>query len=247
MPRTATTRRQRSRPRRSRWSACATCRIDSGRRPGIRSWSSSRASMRPARTARSRRSWRRSTRRAVRSPRSRCRRRRSSPTTSCGGSTSARRARARSGSSIGRTTRTSSWSASTASAPRRVWSKRYDQINAFERDAGRGGHDHRQVLPGDRSRRAAQAHPVALRRPEEALEVHARRPRGAQALGRLPGRLRRRLEQDVDAVAHRGTSSRPTATGSATSSVATILADTIADLRPAYPKPADLPPNLVIE
>ena len=30
-------------------------------------------------------------------------------------------------------------------------------------------------------------------------------------------------------------------------SVATILADTIADLRPAYPKPADLPPNLVIE
>ena len=30
-------------------------------------------------------------------------------------------------------------------------------------------------------------------------------------------------------------------------SVATILADTIADLRPAYPKPADLPPNLIIE
>ena len=47
------------------------------------------------------------------------------------------RARARSASSTARTTRTSSSSASTTSSRRAVWSKRYDQINDFERIAGR--------------------------------------------------------------------------------------------------------------
>ncbi len=67
-------------------------------------------------------------------------------------------------------------------------------------DAGRERHDHRQVLPQHRPRRAAPAHPGPLRRPDEAVEVQARRPRGAEALGRLSGRLRRRADQDVDAV-----------------------------------------------
>ena len=131
-------------------------------------------------------------------------------------STSGRRARARSASSTARTTRTCSSSGSTTSSRASVWSKRYDQINDFERTLADERHDHRQVLPDDRPRRAAPAHPGALRRPDEALEVQARRPRGAQALGRLPGRVRRRADEDVDRRGRRGTSSRPTATGSAT-------------------------------
>ena len=82
--------------------------------------------------------------------------------------------------------------------PKSVWSKRYDQINDFERIARGERHDDRQVLPVDRPRRAAQAVPGALRRPDQALEVLARRPRGAQALGRLPGGLRRHAVEDID-------------------------------------------------
>ena len=74
--------------------------------------------MPPARTARSRRSWRPSIRRAVRSRASRCRAPRSSRTTTSGASTSRSRARARSASSTGRTTRTSSSSGSTTSCRR---------------------------------------------------------------------------------------------------------------------------------
>ena len=115
-------------------------------------------------------------------------------------------------------------------------------------DARRRGHDDRQVLPGDRSRRAARALPGSLRRPDEALEVLDGRPRGAQALGRLPGRVRRRPAR------------RPRPTSAPwyvipanrkwfrNLAVATILADTIADLRAAYPPVAeDVPPNLVID
>ena len=64
--------------------------------------------------------------------------------------------------------------------------------------------------------RAARAVPGPLRRPDQALEVLDGRPRGAQALGRLPGRLRRRAVEDLDGLGARGTSSRPTASGSAT-------------------------------
>ena len=55
------------------------------------------------------------------------------------------------------------------------------------------------------------------------------------------------LSKTLDRRGRRGTSSRPTGTGSATSRSSTILADTIAGLKPAYPAPPDLPPNLVIE
>ena len=46
--------------------------------------------------------------------------------------------------------------------PRRVWSKRYDQINAFEAAPGRDRDDDRQVLPVDRSRRTTRALPGPL-------------------------------------------------------------------------------------
>ena len=101
--------------------------------------------------------------------------------------------------------------------PRKVWSARYDQINDFERHLTRQRHDDRQVLPVDRQGRAARTVPGTLRRSDQALEVLDGRPRGAQALGRLPGRVRRRPVEDVDRRGARGTSSRPTASGSATS------------------------------
>ena len=77
-------------------------------------------------------------------------------------------------------------------APRRVWSKRYDQINAFERTLAEGGTTIVKFflsIDRDEQRKRIQSR---YDDPEEALEVQARRPRGAQALGRLPGRLRRR-------------------------------------------------------
>ena len=82
--------------------------------------------------------------------------------------------------------------------PKRVWSKRYDQINDFERMLADSGTTIVKFFLHDRSRRAAQAVPGALRRPDEALEVQPGRPRGAQALGRLPGRVRRGALEDVD-------------------------------------------------
>ena len=76
--------------------------------------------------------------------------------------------------------------------PKAVWrsattrSTRSSELLADDR------HDHRQVLPVHRPGRAARAVPGAPRRPDEALEVRARRPRGAQALGRLHRGLRGR-------------------------------------------------------
>ena len=172
-------------------------RTGSGPRRSTRSSSCSRASTPRARTGRSTRSWRRSTRRAARSRRSRSRPRRSSATTSCGGSTGARRGKGE----IGIFNRSHYEDVLVVRVhdlvPREVWSKRYDQINEFERCSDER-HDHRQVLPDHRPRRAAGAVPGALRRPDQALEVQHGRPRGAQALGRLPGGVRRRAEQDVD-------------------------------------------------
>ena len=77
-------------------------------------------------------------------------------------------------------------------APRRVWSKRYEQINAFERTLAESGTTIVKFflsIDRDEQRKRIQSR---YDDPEEALEVQARGPRGAQALGRLPGRLRRR-------------------------------------------------------
>ena len=179
--------------------------------------SCSRASTPPARTARSITSWAPSTRRAARSRRSRCRPPRSSRTTTCGGSTSGCRARARSRSSTAPTTRTCSSSASTTSRPRRSGRARYDQINEFERLLADEGTTIVKFFLCDRPRRAARAVPGTARRPDEALEVPPRRPRRAEALGRLPWRPTRTRCRRARRTGRRGTSSRRTGSGSATS------------------------------
>ena len=75
--------------------------------------------------------------------------------------------------------------------PKSDWKKRYAQINDFERMLSETGTPHRQVLPAHQQGRTAQAAGGTDRRPHQALEVPARRSRGAQALERVPTRLRR--------------------------------------------------------
>ena len=76
--------------------------------------------------------------------------------------------------------------------PKAVWSKRYDQINDVRADCSptTGTTIVKFFLSIDRDEQRG-ALPGALRRPDQALEVLDGRPRGAQALGRLPGRVRR--------------------------------------------------------
>ena len=132
--------------------------------------------------------------------------------------------------------------------PKAVWSKRYDQINEFERTLTDTGTTIVKFFLLDLEGRAAQAVPGALRRSHQALEVLDGRPRRAQALGRLQGRVRG------------GARRRPRPTGRPwyvipadrnwfrNLAVSTILADTIEDLEPAYPPVAtDVPADLVIE
>ena len=71
---------------------------------------------------------------------------RSASTPSSGGSATPCRAPGRSGSSTGRSTRTSSSCACTTWCRRATWSRRYAQINDFEAKAGRRRHDDRQGL-----------------------------------------------------------------------------------------------------
>ena len=127
------------------------------------------------------------------------------------------RARARSASSTARTTRTCWSCASTTSSRSSVWSKRYDQINDFERTLAESGTTIVKFFLHDRPDEQRQRFQERYDDPTQALEVQHGRPRGAQALGRLPGRVRRGAVEDVDRRGRRGTSSRPTATGSATS------------------------------
>ena len=219
-----------------------------GRGEASRSWSSSRGSTRPARTARSSKvmeafnpqgcpvtSFKVPTAGGAR------------PRLPVAGPPAHAAARARSGSSIGRTTRTSSSSASTASSRKRSGRSATTRSTSSSEMLADERHDDRQVLPVDRSRRAAQAVPGALRRSDEALEVPHGRPRRAQALGRLPGRLRRGPDARPRPRGRRGTSSRPTASGSATwRSRRSWPTRSPACGRRIRGRP-DLPPNLVIE
>ena len=189
-------RRDRGRPGAPR----PTSTTGSGRRRSTPSSSSSRASTRPARTARSTRSWARSTRRARRSPRSRSRRRWSLPTTTCGGSTRGCPARARSASSTAPTTRTSSSCACTAWSRRSAGSSRYRQINDWERMLTEEGLTIvKFFLAIDRDEQRARFQ-ERVDDPKKRWKFSLGRPRGAQALGRLPGRLRGMPGGDVHAV-----------------------------------------------
>ena len=70
--------------------------------------------------------------------------------------------------------------------------RRYAQINDFERLLTETGTTDPQVPAAHLEGRAAAAAAGPPRRPDQALEVRGRRPRGAHPLGRLPGRVRRR-------------------------------------------------------
>jgi len=131
-------------------------------------------------------------------------------------------------------------------APRRVWSKRYEQINDFERTLAEGGTTIVKFF-------------LAIDRDEQRKRIQSRyddpKKRWKFKLGDLE---ERKLWDDYqaafdDALSKTSTPWAPWYLIPANRnwlrnlSVATILADTIAALRPAYPEPADLPPNLVIE
>jgi len=127
-----------------------------------------------------------------------------------------------------------------------VWSKRYEQINDFERTLAEGGTTIVKFF-------------LAIDRDEQRKRIQSRyddpKKRWKFKLGDLE---ERKLWDDYqaafdDALSKTSTLWAPWYLIPANRnwlrnlSVATILADTIADLRPAYPEPADLPPNLVIE
>ena len=131
--------------------------------------------------------------------RSRCRAPRSSPTTTCGGST---RQRPRKGE-IGIFNRSHYEDVLVVRVhdlvPKTVWSKRYDQINDFERMLADERHDDRQVLPARSiATSSAQRFQARYDDPTKRWKFSIGRPRGAQALGRLPGCVRRRPLEDVD-------------------------------------------------
>ena len=84
-------------------------------------------------------------------------------------------------------------------APERVWRRRYEHIRAFERMLIDEGTTVVKVFLHV-SGRAARTASGAARKSREALEVPNHRPRGAEALGRLPGCVRGRDPRDVDEV-----------------------------------------------
>ena len=147
---------------------------------------------------------------------------RSSTTTSCGAACRGCRTAGTSASSTARTTRRCWWCACTPSSSparsclpglvtKRIWEERYEDINDFERYAGRHGDP--QVLPQRLEEGAEEALPGAAGRAGEELEVLRRRRPRARALERVHGGLRGHDPRH----GHRtppGTSSRPTTSGS---------------------------------
>jgi PPK2 family polyphosphate:nucleotide phosphotransferase len=130
--------------------------------------------------------------------------------------------------------------------PRRVWSKRYDQINDFERTLSAGGTTIVKFF-------------LTIDRDEQRKRIQSRyddpKKRWKFKLGDL---AERKLWDDYQAAFDEALTKTSTDTAPwyvipanrnwfRNLAVATILADAMADLKPAYPAPADLPPNLVIE
>ena len=74
--------------------------------------------------------------------------------------------------------------------PKKVWKQRYDHIRNFEQMLADEGTVIRKFFLHISKDEAARAPAGATRQPGQELEVRARRPRGAQVLGRLHRRLR---------------------------------------------------------
>ncbi len=131
--------------------------------------------------------------------------------------------------------------------PKAVWSKRYDEINAFERHLGANGTTIVKFF-------------LAIDKDEQRERFQARyddpTKRWKFSMGDLAERGRWDDYQAAfdDALSKTSTSGAPWYVIPANRkwlrnlAVATILADTIADLKPAYPPvAADVPPDLVID
>jgi PPK2 family polyphosphate:nucleotide phosphotransferase len=131
--------------------------------------------------------------------------------------------------------------------PKRVWSKRYDQINAFERHLTETGTTIVKFF-------------LSIDKDEQRKRFQARyddpTKRWKFAMGDLEERKRWDDYQAAfeDALSRTSTAAAPWYVIPANRkwfrnlAVATILASTIADLKPQYPPvAADVPPNLVIE
>jgi PPK2 family polyphosphate:nucleotide phosphotransferase len=130
--------------------------------------------------------------------------------------------------------------------PKAVWSKRYEQINAFERHLADNGTTIVKFF-------------LSISKDEQRERFQARhddpKKRWKFSMGDLEERKRWDDYQAAfdDAISKTSTGWAPWYVIPADHkwfrdvAVATILADTIADLKPAYPEPADLPPDLVIE
>jgi PPK2 family polyphosphate:nucleotide phosphotransferase len=130
--------------------------------------------------------------------------------------------------------------------PRRVWSARYAQINAFEATLAASGTTIVKFF-------------LSIDRDEQRQRFQARyddpTKRWKFSIRDLDERKRWNDYQAAfdDALTKTSTTAAPWYVIPANRkwlrdlAVATILADTIADLKPAYPKPPDLPAGLVIE
>ena len=130
--------------------------------------------------------------------------------------------------------------------PRRVWSKRYDQINEFERMLTENGTTIVKFF-------------LSIDRDEQRERFQARYDDPTKRWKFSMGDLEeRKLWDDYQAAFEEALTRTSTAWAPwyvipanrkwfRDLAVASILADTIASLRPAYPEPEDLPANLVIE
>jgi len=130
--------------------------------------------------------------------------------------------------------------------PRRVWSARYDQINDFERTLAANGTTIVKVF-------------LAIDRDEQRKRFQARyddpTKRWKFSMGDLEERARWDDYQAAfdEALTKTSTDVAPWYVIPANRkwfrnlAVATILAETMSELRPAYPRPPDLPVDLVIE
>jgi PPK2 family polyphosphate:nucleotide phosphotransferase len=130
--------------------------------------------------------------------------------------------------------------------PKRVWSTRYEQINEFEQFLTDNGTTVVKFF-------------LAIDREEQRQRIQARYDSPKKRWKFSMGDLEERKLWDAyqvafeDALTKTSTASAPWYVIPANHkwfrdlAVSTILADTIAGLKPAYPEPEDLPANLVIE
>jgi PPK2 family polyphosphate:nucleotide phosphotransferase len=130
--------------------------------------------------------------------------------------------------------------------PKSVWSKRYDQINDFERTLAAGGTTIVKFF-------------LSIDKDEQRQRFQDRYDDPTKRWKFSLGDLEERKRWDDYQLAFDDMLSKTSTVWAPwyiipanrnwfrNLAVSTILADTMADLKPAYPEPPDLPPNLVIE